>query len=200
MRRTLAVFSLGLLTVSCVGPAGMTGPPGPPGPPGPAGPIGMTGPPGPPGPVGPQGAVGPTGAQGPAGPTGAQGPAAATTAVALPPSSWAAFRDIMFDYDTADVRTAEMAKISEMAAYAQQNPTVRLGVDGYTDSRSMSFYNAALGQRRAMAVRDALVQSGVAPDRIEIGTFGTDRARCDESIVQCRQRDGRVQVLIRPTG
>ena len=74
------------------------------------------------------------------------------------------------------------------------------GLDGYTDSRGMTLYNAALSQNRAVAVRDALIQSGVRADGIDIGTFGTDRARCDESIVQCRLRDGRVEVLIRPTG
>jgi len=92
-----------------------------------------------------------------------------------------------------------MNKISELAVYARQNPSVRLGVDGYTDSRTLTFYNGPLGQRRAIAVRDALIQSGVPADRIEIGTFGSDRARCDESIVQCRQRDARVEVLIGPS-
>jgi outer membrane protein OmpA-like peptidoglycan-associated protein len=63
----------------------------------------------------------------------------------------------------------------------------------------MTFYDGPLGQRRAIAVRDALIQSGVPADRIEIGTFGTDRARCDESIAQCRQWDARVEVLVRPS-
>jgi len=200
MKRGLAGLSIALFAVGCVGPAGMTGPPGPPGPPGPVG-VGMIGPPGPAGPTGPQGAVGPTGAQGSAGPTGAQGPAGGTMpqTVALTTSPWTPFRDIMFDFDRADIRAAEMSKISELAAYARQNPTVRLGVDGYTDSRGATFYNGALSQRRAIAVRDALIQSGVPADRIDIGTFGTDRARCDESIVQCRQRDARVEVLVRPS-
>jgi hypothetical protein len=38
----------------------------------------------------------------------------------------------MVDYDRADVRAAEMAKIFEMAAYARQNPTIRLGVIAVT--------------------------------------------------------------------
>jgi outer membrane protein OmpA-like peptidoglycan-associated protein len=105
----------------------------------------------------------------------------------------------MFDFDKADVRTTEMGKISKLALYARQNPTVRFGVDGYTDSRSMSFYNSALAQHRAIAVRDALIRSGV-PDRIDIGAFGSDREGCDEAFVQCRQRDARVEVLVRPSG
>jgi outer membrane protein OmpA-like peptidoglycan-associated protein len=105
----------------------------------------------------------------------------------------------MFDYDRADIRSVEMSKILEMAAYARQNPTVRLGIDGYTDSRGMTLYNPDLGQRRMVAVRNALIQSGVPADRIDLGTFGTDRPRCDESLLECRQRDGRVEVLVRPS-
>jgi peptidoglycan-associated lipoprotein len=106
----------------------------------------------------------------------------------------------MFDFDRADLRAAEMMKFADLAAYVRQNPNVRLGVDAFTDSRTMSFYNNALNQNRAIAVREALIRSGVPPDRIDVGTFGTDRERCDESIVQCRQRDGRVQILIRQAG
>jgi len=46
-------------------------------------------------------------------------------------------------------------------------------------------------------VRDALIQAGVSPDRIETGTFGTDRLTCNPSTEQCSPRDGRVEVLVR---
>ena len=48
----------------------------------------------------------------------------------------------MFDYDRADIRYSESRKPAEIAAYVSQNPSVRLGIDGYTDSRSTSQYNA----------------------------------------------------------
>ena len=91
----------------------------------------------------------------------------------------------MFDYDRADIRYSESRKPAEIAAYVTQNPSVRLGIDGYTDSRSTSQYNAPLNQRRIMTVRDALIQAGVPADRIETGTFGTDRPMCNPSAEQC---------------
>lgn len=99
---------------------------------------------------------------------------------------WARLRDIAFDSGRDDIHPAEMSKISEIAAYMRQNPTVRLGIDGYTDTRG-TYTSPTLGQRRMTAVRDALIQSGVAADRIEFGTFSADRVQCDEAMDLCRR-------------
>ena len=176
-----------LLAVGCTGPAGPAGMTGP------QGSTGMTGVQGSPGMTGAQGSTGMTGVQGPAGITGAQGAPAWT----LSGVRWMSLKDIMFDYDRSDIRYSESRKPAEVAAYMGQNPSVRLGIDGYTDSRGTSQYNVPLSQRRVTTVRDALIQAGVPADRIETGTFGTDRPVCNPSAEQCSQRDGRVEVLVR---
>ena len=123
--------------------------------------------------------------------TGAQGPAA--TAI-----NWTAMKDIMFDYDRAEIRSSEMYKASDIAAYVRQNPSVRLGIDGSTDLlRGTNPYNTSLSQQRAGNVRDALIRAGVSADRIEFGGFGARRANCNDSTEQCSSRDGRVEVLAR---
>jgi len=115
------------------------------------------------------------------------------------PARWTAFRDIYFDYDNADLRSAEMTKIAELASYMRQHPTVRVGIDGYTDGQGSTRYDPSMSQRRAIAVRDALIQSGVPADRIDMGQFGNTRPPCNEATPGCLQRDARVQVLVRPT-
>ncbi len=185
-----------LLTVGCTGPAGPAGMTGA------QGSTGMTGVQGSPGMTGAQGSTGMTGVQGSAGMTGVQGPAGITGAQGAPASTlsgvrWMSLKDIMFDYDRSDIRYSESRKPAEVAAYMSQNPSVRLGIDGYTDSRGTSQYNVPLSQRRVTTVRDALIQAGVPADRIETGTFGTDRLMCNPSTEQCSQRDGRVEVLVR---
>jgi outer membrane protein OmpA-like peptidoglycan-associated protein len=91
-----------------------------------------------------------------------------------------------------------MNKISEVAAYLKQNPSVRVGIDGSTDlSRGTNKYNGDLSGRRIANVRDALIQSGVSGDRIETGQFGVERAKCDDSTEQCSKREGRVEVMAR---
>ena len=157
---------------------------------GPTGPRGHTGPPGPTGMTGAQGATGLTGTQGQPGMT-APGPAAS-------PTGWISLRDIMFDFDTADIRRSEMNKISDVAAYLKQNPSTRVGIDGATDLlRGTNRYNVDLSRRRIANVRDALVEAGVSGDRIETGNFGAKRAECDDSTEPCSKREGRVEVMAR---
>jgi outer membrane protein OmpA-like peptidoglycan-associated protein len=114
-----------------------------------------------------------------------------------PVAGWVSLRDIIFDFDRADLRPSEMRKISDIASYVNQNPTVRLGIDGSTDLRGTNQYNVALSQRRVANVRDALVRTGVSADRIETVGFAAERAKCNDATERCSQRDGRVEVLAR---
>jgi len=105
----------------------------------------------------------------------------------------------MFEYNRAEIRPTEMSKIAEIAAYTNQNPFVRLGIDGSTDLlRGTNQYNAALSQQRVGNVREALIRAGIPADRIETGGFGAERAKCNDANEQCSQRDGRVEVMVRP--
>ena len=195
MKHGLSYAVIALFAVGCAGPAGVAGPRGE------TGATGMTGAQGPVGMTGPQGQTGMTGSQGQAGVTGAQGqpgvagpanPAAAGT-------RWTSLRDIMFDYNRAEIRSTELSKIADIAAYTNQNPSARLGIDGSTDLlRGTNQYNAAMSQQRVGNVRDALIRAGVPADRIETGRFGAERAKCNEANEPCSQRDGRVEVMVRP--
>jgi outer membrane protein OmpA-like peptidoglycan-associated protein len=212
MKRSLLFASAALFAFGCTGPAGsmgpqgstgMTGAQGTPGMTGSQGSTGMTGSQGSTGLTGSQGSTGMTGSQGTqgsAGVTGAQGPAGATgvRSPAVVGTNWSALKDFTFDYDRTDIRSSEQNQPSEIAAYARQNPGVRLGIDGATDLlRGTNQYNAGLSQRRISTVRDALIQAGVSADRIETGTFATQKANCNDSTERCAQRDGRVEVLVR---
>jgi hypothetical protein len=67
-----------------------------------------------------------TGTQVPAGMAGARSP--------WPPGTvWASLEDFTFDYDRADIRSAEVNQPSEIVGYVRQNPSIRLGIDGSTD-------------------------------------------------------------------
>ena len=138
---------------------------------------------------GPAGPAGPAGAQGPAGPAGplAQGGAA---------KQWSSFKDFLFDTDKSDIRANETSKVTEIAVYMKQNPSVQVGIDGYADPRGTDPYNQALSERRVNAIRDALVNAGVASDKIKTGAFGEQRLLCNESTAACWQSDRRVEVLI----
>ena len=175
MKHSPVLAAIALFALACTGPMG---------------PRGDTGPPGPTGMTGAQGTTGLTGSQGQPGMT-APGAAASGT-------GWISLRDIMFDYDTADIRPTEMNKISEVAAYLRQNPSIRVGIDGSTDLLSgANRYNVDLSKQRIANVRHALIETGVSDDRIETGRFGARRAECNESTELCSKREGRVEVMAR---
>jgi peptidoglycan-associated lipoprotein len=151
--------------------------------------LACAGPQGPTRPRGPAGITGMTGTPGPTGPAAPPGPAESAT-------GWISLRDILFDFDTADIRPSELSKISDIATYLNQNPSLRVGIDGSTDLlRGTNRYNVALSERRVANVRDALIRTGVSADRIETGRFGVERVECNESTEPCAQRDGRVEVM-----
>src|ERR1043166_8400487 len=83
------------------------------------------------------GADGPAGAQGPMGQTGAQGLAGAAGARGMTGAvqQWASFKDFQFDTDKSDIRSNEMSKITEIAAYMRQNLSATVGIDGHADPR-----------------------------------------------------------------
>ena len=164
--RNLCVDQFGTVTEFCGG-VGM------------AGGIGATGPMGP---------AGPAGAQGPAGPAGAQTAAAA--------KQWSSFRDFLFDFDKSAIRSNETSHVSDVAAYLQQNPSARVGIDGHADPRGTDPYNQSLSERRVNNIRDALVNAGVSTGKIHTGAFGETQPKCNESTESCWQRDRRVEVLI----
>ena len=124
------------------------------------------------------------------GTTGAEGSAAVAS------TSWTKFNDILFDFDKSDIRANETSKMTDIAAYLQQNPSATVGIDGYADPRGSDQYNQALSERRVNAIRDALMKAGVARDKIQTGAFGEMRLKCQEATEECWQSDRRVEVLI----
>jgi peptidoglycan-associated lipoprotein len=82
---------------------------------------------------------------------------------------------IYFDLDSATVKPAEKFKVEAVAAYLKSNPTFFVRVEGHCDERGTEEYNRALGERRALAVREALASLGIAPDRVSTLSFGEDK-------------------------
>jgi len=157
---------------------------------GPAGEVGVAGPAGPVGPMGPAGPMGPSGGQGAAGVAGMTGPQGATA------PGWAKFNNILFDFDKSDIRTDEASKVAAVAAYLNQNPSAKVGIDGYADPRGTDPYNQALSERRVNTIQAALVKAGVPSHKIQTGAFGEKRLKCSEKTEECWQRDRRVEVLV----
>ncbi len=100
-------------------------------------------------------------------------------------------QDIFFDYDTDAIRTDAQATLSKDASYLASHPDVKIVIGGYCDERGSDEYNLALGQRRADSTKNALVQAGVAADRMRVISYGKEKPFCTESVESCWQQNRR---------
>jgi peptidoglycan-associated lipoprotein len=82
---------------------------------------------------------------------------------------------VYFDYDSSAIKGGEKSKIENVASYLKANTAVAVKVEGNCDERGTEEYNRALGERRALALREALSKVGVSPDRIRTLSYGKDK-------------------------
>ncbi len=82
---------------------------------------------------------------------------------------------IFFDTDRYNVDSADMATLQSQARWLQQNPNMRVTIEGHADERGTREYNLALGERRANAAKNYLVGLGIQPGRINVVSYGKER-------------------------
>jgi peptidoglycan-associated lipoprotein len=82
---------------------------------------------------------------------------------------------ILFDYDSSEIRSDYTDLIRAHARQLQQNPTMRVRLEGHSDERGSREYNIALGERRAQAVRQALQLQGASSTQLSTVSYGEER-------------------------
>ena len=82
---------------------------------------------------------------------------------------------VYFDFDKSLVKRSESAKVAAIAEYLKGHPGYMLKLDGHADERGTEDYNRALGERRALSVRETLLNLGISADSVVTTTFGEDR-------------------------
>ena len=80
--------------------------------------------------------------------------------------------DVLFRTDSAELRPGAIDKLRALAGYLQDNPGVRVSIDGYTDARGTDAHNKALSERRADSVRTAFDDLGVTEARFRVAGHG----------------------------
>ena len=85
------------------------------------------------------------------------------------------FEAVRFDYDSPQLNPSEQGKIDAVVAYLQSNPTHGVIVEGHCDERGSNEYNLALGERRSLAVRAAMISAGIDGARVQTRSYGEER-------------------------
>ncbi|TAK94786.1 MAG: OmpA family protein [Verrucomicrobia bacterium] len=82
---------------------------------------------------------------------------------------------VHFDYDSAAVKSSERVHVEAVASFMKSTGGVALLVEGHCDERGTEEYNRALGERRALSLREALIAAGADGMKIVTRTYGKDR-------------------------
>ena len=82
---------------------------------------------------------------------------------------------VHFKFDSSVVVDNEQANVSAVAAFMSGDAAAKLLIEGHCDERGTEEYNRSLGERRALALREALAKLGVDPSRIRTISYGKDR-------------------------
>jgi peptidoglycan-associated lipoprotein len=104
-------------------------------------------------------------------------------------------RQIFFDYDSDAIREEYKGLIAHHAKYLAAHPQTKVVLQGNTDERGTHEYNLALGQRRSVAVKNALNLLGVSDNQIETVSYGEERSKQNCADESCFQHDRRVDVV-----
>ena len=84
------------------------------------------------------------------------------------------FEAVLFAYDSSQVNPEEAGKVEAVAKYLKKNRSGGVIVEGHGDERGSREYNLALGERRALAIRDYLINLGVDPAVIQTKSLGEE--------------------------
>jgi peptidoglycan-associated lipoprotein len=100
-------------------------------------------------------------------------------------------KHIFFDYDKYEVRPDQQSVLQGDAQWLMQHPNVSITIEGHCDERGSIEYNVALGDSRASSVKNALVQAGIAPERIRTVSYGKEKPFCTEPNEPCWEQNRR---------
>ena len=83
------------------------------------------------------------------------------------------FRPVYFGFDSVAIDSGERGKIDEVAGFLKSGSNTLI-IAGFTDERGTPDYNRGLGERRAQAVREALIHAGADAGKIQTVSFGAE--------------------------
>jgi outer membrane protein OmpA-like peptidoglycan-associated protein len=101
--------------------------------------------------------------------------------------------DVFFDFDSATLKPGAYAEIDRISSVLNSYPQTTIRVEGHTDATGPEIYNQQLSERRAGSVKNALIQRGVDPRRVQAIGYGESQPISSENAM-----NRRVSVVITP--
>jgi OOP family OmpA-OmpF porin len=105
-------------------------------------------------------------------------------------------KGLQFAHDSSAIDAKGEAALDEVATVLKKNPSLRVQLDGHTDSNGTDVYNQALSQRRADAARKYLASHGIDADRLSARGFGESQPETSNDTAEGRATNRRTEVEV----
>lgn len=109
-------------------------------------------------------------------------------------------QDVLFRTNMAQLELNGLRTVHKLADFLKQYPERNVLIEGHTDSTGSDSYNQALSERRAHAVRMALLDSGIGSDRIAARGYGESFPVASNDTAEHRQLNRRVEIILSDEG
>jgi len=117
------------------------------------------------------------------------------TEVPGPQEGLLAKRIVYFDFDSSEIRGEGTNIVAAHAKHIASNPNVRVRLEGHTDERGSREYNIGLGERRAQAVKRALLLQGASEKQLSTVSYGEERPAAAGSDEAAWAQNRRVEIV-----
>jgi peptidoglycan-associated lipoprotein len=104
-------------------------------------------------------------------------------------------RTIYFDFDSSEIRGEGTDIVAAHARHLAATPGVKVRLEGHTDERGSREYNIGLGERRAQAVRRALMLQGATDAQLSTVSYGEERPAAAGSDEAAWAKNRRVEIV-----
>ncbi len=128
---------------------------------------------------------------------GARATSTINVQVVRPAQKTYTFEDVHFDFDRYNLKPDAVKILDEAVTTLRENPDLRVTIEGHCDSIGTAEYNLALGERRANAARDYLVNRGIAATRMDTVSYGEERPKADNGTEQGRALNRRASLVVK---
>lgn len=116
-------------------------------------------------------------------------------AILTDPKSILSKRSVYFDYDKFEIKPEYKDLVAAHAKFLVDNRQFKMLIQGNTDERGSREYNIALGQKRADAVKKALILLGAREDQVESVSLGEEKPSCVDQTDACWAKNRRGDML-----
>lgn len=106
-------------------------------------------------------------------------------------------QNIHFEYDSSALTSMAKMILKEKAAWLNENPNAAVTIQGHCDERGTTEYNLALGERRAIAAQNYLVDLGISSSRLSTVSFGEERPLDPANNESAWRKNRRAQFVLR---